>query len=68
MTFYDQPYALSTSSKNDANDSAGRYIGRASEMCSSAVAAAADVIVGVVVVVVGIVIVVVIVETPPADG
>jgi hypothetical protein len=32
-TVYDRPYALSTSSKNDAIDSAGRYIGRASEMC-----------------------------------
>jgi hypothetical protein len=68
MTVYDRPYALSTSSKNDAINSAGRYIGCPSEMCSSAAAAAADVILGVVVVVVGIVVVVVIVETPPADG
>jgi hypothetical protein len=66
---YDQPYALSTSSKKDAINSAGRYIGRASKMCRLAVTAAADVIVGVIVIVVGIVVVVVVVaETPPADG
>ncbi len=68
MTVYDQPYALLTSSKNDAIDSAGRYISRASEMCRSAAAAVADVIVGVVVVVVSIVVVVIIMETPPMEG
>ncbi len=65
---YNQPYALSTSSKNNAIDSAGRYIGHASKMCRSAAATAADVIVSFVVIVIGIVIVVVIVKTPPADG
>jgi hypothetical protein len=68
MTVYDQPYALSTSSKNDAINSVGRYIGCASKMCRLATAAATDVIVGVVVVIVGIVIVVIIVETPSSDG
>jgi hypothetical protein len=67
MMVYDLPYALLTSSKNNAIDSAGRYISHAREMCSLAAAAAADAIVGVVVVVVGIVVVVVIIETPPAD-
>jgi hypothetical protein len=68
MTVYDQRYALSTSSKNNTVDSAGRYISCASKMCRLAAAAAADVIVSVVVIVIGIVVVVVIVETPPADG
>jgi hypothetical protein len=68
MMVYNRPYALLTSSKDNAINSAGGYIGRASKMCRLAVTAAADVIVGVIVVVVGIVVIVVIVETPPADG
>jgi hypothetical protein len=64
--YYNQPYALLTSSKNNATDCVGRYIGHATNMCKSTTAAAADVVVGVIIIVIGIVVIIV-VETPPAD-